>query len=222
MSEAAGPVFRPERHPIVRAMQACCAVYGRCWHRITLRNPVPLPRHGPAILVCNHVSGLDPILIQSVCPRIIRWMMAREYFDLRRLQWIYSTVGAIPVRRGQRDTAATRAALRALEGGNIVGVFPEGMIETTRELLPFQPGIGLLAAKSGAPVYPVYLEGSQRGKEMVPAFLSHNSASLRFGRPLEMSRGDGYERADAFALRVQNAVECLRRAEYAARGDKNY
>src|SRR4051812_2755065 len=61
---------RPENRPIIRLLQAADVCFTRIYHRLYVRAPQQLPRRGPAILVCNHVSGLDPLLIQSVCPRL--------------------------------------------------------------------------------------------------------------------------------------------------------
>src|SRR5436190_238239 len=83
-------------------------------------------------------AALDALLIQSVCPRLITWMMAKEYYAVPGIGWVFRTVGAIPVERSGRDLAATRAAMRALEENAVLGIFPEGRIETDRELLPFQ------------------------------------------------------------------------------------
>lgn len=172
---------RPEDRLVIRLLQAFDVCFARIYHRVTVLSPQHLPKHGPAILICNHISGLDPMLIQSVCPRLIVWMMAREYYEIPGLRSVFKTVEAIPVDRGGRDLAATRAALRALQAGRILGVFPEGKIETSRELLPFQTGVALLALKAGVPVYPAYLNGTQRGRTMVQAFLYPNVATLAFG-----------------------------------------
>ena len=151
------------------------------------RIPLPDPAHGPAILVSNHTSGLDPLLLQTGCPRLARWMMAREYFDQTGLQWLYKLVGAIPVQRTGYDTAATRAAIRALQNGLLLGVFPEGKIESTPDLIPFQQGIGLLALRTGAPVFPAYLDGNQRGREFLAAFTLPAAASVSFGPAVDLS-----------------------------------
>ena len=174
-----------------RALHAFNRLFTRVYHRVDVLSPCPLPRTGPAILVCNHTSGLDPQLIQSTCPRLITWMMAREYYDLPVIKQILDTVGVIPVTRGARDTAATRAAIRALENGEILGIFPEGKIALTRELLPFQVGVALLAMKSEAPVYPACLDGTQRGLEMLKAFLRPQRAALTFGPPMHFRRSHG-------------------------------
>src|SRR4051812_46381153 len=106
---------RPEDRPIIRLLQAVDVCFARIYHRLSVRSPQKLPRKGAAILVCNHISGLDPVLIQSVCPRLITWMMAKEYFDVPGMGWFFKTIGVIPVQRSGRDLSATRAAMRALE-----------------------------------------------------------------------------------------------------------
>ena len=171
--------------------------------------PQRLPRRGSAILVCNHTSGLDPLLIQSVCSRLIVWMMAKEYYDLKWLTPIYRTVEAIPVDRGRPDMAATRAALRALSMGRILGVFPEGRIETSRELLPFNTGVAVLALRSRAPVFPAYLDGTQRGKEMGPAFAIPNRATLRFGPEVVLERAAGRRQLATATAAIETAVRSL-------------
>jgi len=206
---------RSENSRVVAALKAVGRCYARIYQHVQVRSPCRLPRTGPAILVCNHTGAVDPVLIQSVCPRLIRWMMAKEYFDRKPLRWIFQTVGVILVERSGRDMAATRHAMRALEAGQVLGVFPEGRIETSTELLPFQSGIGLLALKSGAPVYPAYLDGSQRGKNMLEVFLARNEASIGFGPPVDFSDLDksrqGIEQA---AHRIRSAVQALQNGSW--------
>jgi 1-acyl-sn-glycerol-3-phosphate acyltransferase len=179
---------RPEDRLVIRLLQAIDVCVARIYHQTLVRAPQCLPRHGPAILICNHTSGLDPLLIQAVCPRLIVWMMAKEYYELKALNWIFRAIEVIPVDRGGRDLAATRSALRALEAGRVLGVFPEGRIETSRDLLPFQTGVALMAIKAGVPVYPAYLDGTQRNKSMWEAFFYRNRSTLTFGPAVEFDR----------------------------------
>jgi 1-acyl-sn-glycerol-3-phosphate acyltransferase len=194
-----------------RLLHAINRLYARLYHNVEVLAPPQIPKQGPAILVCNHTSGLDPELIQSCCGRVITWMMAREYYELPVLRFIFDTVGVIPVSRGGRDTAATRAAMRALADGKVLGVFPEGKIETTDELLPFQAGVALLAMKSEAPVCPAYLDGTQRGKNMKHAFARPQRATLTFGAPMRFSRAQAAKSgADVITKTIENAVRALR------------
>jgi 1-acyl-sn-glycerol-3-phosphate acyltransferase len=194
---------RPEGRLAIRLLQAVDVCFARIYHRVNVLAPQRLPKSGAAVLICNHTSALDPLLIQSVCPRLIVWMMAREYYEITALNWIFRTIEAIPVERGGRDLAATRAALRALEAGRILGVFPEGRIETSRQLLPFQTGVAMIAIKAAVPVYPAYLDGTQRGRGMLQGLLHRNVASLAFGPEVN------FERSSTSKEGLQAATEVL-------------
>ncbi|HZL34315.1 MAG TPA: lysophospholipid acyltransferase family protein [Tepidisphaeraceae bacterium] len=204
------PIDRPENRLDVRLLGWANLAFSRLYHQVHLRRPPCLPPTGPAILVSNHVSGLDPLLIQSCCKRLVIWMMAHEYYDVKALGWVYRTVRAIPVERSGRDLAATRAALRALHDGHILGIFPEGRIAASRELLPFQTGVALMAIKAKVPVYPVYLDGTQRGKEMLQAVLLPNQAAITFGPPVNFDRSSTSRDAlDVATEKIRDAIKCL-------------
>lgn len=204
-------MHRPENRPIIRLLQGVDVCFARIYHRLSVHAPQRLPRNGPAILVCNHTSGLDPLLIQSVCPRLITWMVAREYVETFGLRWIFHTIGAIPVDRSGRDLTATRAAIRALANGAVLGVFPEGKLETCTELLPFQTGVALMAIKTNTPVYPAYIDGSQRGREISSAIIHPSVAWIAFGPAVEFDRS-GTSRADleAATQKIETSVRDLR------------
>jgi 1-acyl-sn-glycerol-3-phosphate acyltransferase len=106
--------------------------------------------------------------------------------------------------------AATRAAMRALHRGEVLGIFPEGRIEDSRELLPFQTGVAMMAIKTGVPVYPAYLDGTQRGKDVFPAVTSSNKAVIRFGAPIDFDRRDSsHATLEAATGAIQRAVQTL-------------
>jgi 1-acyl-sn-glycerol-3-phosphate acyltransferase len=184
------PVDRIENRLSIRLLGWSNLAFCRGFHHLSVNGRLGVPPVGPAIVICNHTSGLDPLLIQSCSNRLIVWMMAREYYEIQALGWVFRTIEAIPVQRNGRDLAAMRSALRALEQGRILGIFPEGKIERTRDLLPFQTGVALLAAKAKVPIYPAFLDGNQRGKEMTETFFHPISASLRFGKPVQLDYGN--------------------------------
>lgn len=199
-----------DHRPAVRFLNAANAFYARAYHRINLLSPPQLPPRGPAILVCNHTSGLDPFLIQAVCPRIITWMMAKEFYDVPAFTWALKLIGAIPVARSGRDSMATRSAIRSLHDGEVLGVFPEGRIEREPGLMPFQSGVALMAIKTGVPVYPAYLDGTQRNKPMAQAFLEASEATLSFGPPVSFDRSSTDKDALSAATdAIQSAVQSL-------------
>jgi 1-acyl-sn-glycerol-3-phosphate acyltransferase len=202
----------PEDRLIARLLRTANLCLSQVYHNLEVLRPCPIPETGPAIVVCNHISGLDPALIQSTTPRLITWMMAKEFYELRSLNWIFRSIGAIPVARGGRDMAATRAALRTLEAGGVLGIFPEGRIENSRELMPFQTGVALLACRSGAAVYPAYLDGTCRNaSNMFGAYLLRHRAMINFGDAIPFEKCDPTrETLDAATARIEQAVQRLK------------
>ena len=212
MSEA--PAKQPRRHEDrfgIRLLQAIDVCYARIYHQVIVRAPHCLPHRGAAILVCNHTSHIDPLMIQSVCPRLITWMMTREFYDLKYLTWLFRSIGAIRVERSGRDMAALRAAIRSLEEGRVLGIFPEGKIESTPDLLPFQTGVALIAIKTGVPIYPAYLDGTQRKKELMASLLHPQRATLTFGPAVEFDRSStSREVLDVATEQIKQAVANLK------------
>lgn len=166
---------------LVRVMLSANARVQRTYHEMVVLGSEKLPERGAAIVVANHISPLDPLLIQALTTRHIRWMCAREYTQIPGTGWFWREAKVIPVGRDGRDAAATRAALRVLEEGHLLGVFPEGRIQPTRRLLPLQPGLALLASKSQAPLVPVWVDGIRRGQGMLRSLLWPQCAVLRIG-----------------------------------------
>ena len=200
-----------ERRHVPRILQGVNRVFARGYHQLEVLSPPRLPPSGAAILVCNHTSGLDPHLLQAPCKRLITWMMAREYYEIRGIKTILSNLGMIPVSRNGRDMSAMREAMRSLKNGQVLGIFPEGRIETTRELLPFQTGVAMMAIKTGVPVFPAYLDGTQRGKEMLQAFLLPQKATVAFGEEVVFNRGDdGRDSLETAIAGMRRAIESLR------------
>ena len=198
------------RQPFLRFALGAARYYTRGYHSVNVLSPCTLPAEGPGILICNHISGFDPVLLQSLCPRLVVWMMAREYYERPGLRYAYGRVEAIPVNRTGRDLAATRMALRALAEGRIVGIFPEGKIADSTEIQPFQTGAAMLAMRSGAPVCPACIEGTLRGRDMATAFALSAQATVAFGNPLYFDTTDpARQNVDDAALKMREAVVAL-------------
>ena len=200
-----------EKHWKVRALWAIDRLYAHAWHRIEVTSPCRLPREGPAILVCNHSAGIDPLLLQATCPRIITWMMAREYYELPILKSAFKQLGYIPVSRGERDSASIKAALRALHDGKVLGIFPEGRIEPSLALMPFQPGVEVLAARAKVPIYPAYVAGIERNISLPRSMVDRQETQIRYGPAI-----DSTDRA-VTTDEIRAAIEALRLQSLAPR-----
>jgi 1-acyl-sn-glycerol-3-phosphate acyltransferase len=199
-----------DRLPI-RVLLAADTIFARIYHSLKVISPCPIPRAGAGIIVSNHTSSIDPAFIQTMCrTRLITWMMAKEYLEIKSIAWLFNMVGIIPVERSGQDLAPLRAALRALKAGRVLGIFPEGKISETGELLPFQVGAALMSIKTGVPIFPIFLDGTQRNKGMVQAALVPNRATIAFGPPLHPTGGTSREELETATNIIKSAVEALR------------
>lgn len=166
-------------HGWVNFLDGFLRIFIRSYHRFKYQ-PIPLPEKGPALLVANHISGLDPLLMVAACKRPVRFLIAQEQYDRFGLNWIYKQIGCIPVQRGGRVDKAFRAALQALEQGEVVALFPEGAIHTKRKPAKrLKGGVGKLAEMSAAPVYPVIISGILVEGFTVLTLLLPNRARLK-------------------------------------------
>ncbi len=196
----------------MRALIAGNQLFTQVYHRLEIFGQWQIPDTGPAILVSNHISGLDPLIIQSVSPRVIVWMMAREYYNVKMTNWVFRLAESIPVERTGRDLASTRAAMRALDCGRILGIFPEGKIETGADLIPFQTGVAMMAIKTGVPVYPAYLDGTARGKNMFRAFLFSNRTRLSLGTRIKLdTKSTDKESLERATQKIFDGIAALKR-----------
>lgn len=106
-------------------------LYAQLMHRVRYEGLENLSRSTttrPLLVVSNHTAGVDPVLVQAACPFFIRWMMAKD-MKLDALGWLWAWTEIITVDRGGREVVAAREALRYLEGGGVIGIFPEGTLE---------------------------------------------------------------------------------------------
>ncbi len=154
-----------------------------------------VPAEGPVIVAANHTASIDPNLIGATCPqRMIGYVIAREYANFPFVRWVIRGIECVPVRRGSGDAGAVRAALRHLEQGKVLGIFPQGTIEKPGEPLGPHTGVALLALRSGATVIPVHISGTRWSKSIVRPFVRRHEARVRYGRPVDLSAYAGRER----------------------------
>jgi len=121
---------------------------------------IPLPASGPAIIVANHISGLDPFILIAASRRPLRFLIAREQYNRFGLRWLFKAAGCIPVDRNGRSDRALRAAYEALDRGEVVALFPHGGIHwPINKNTQIKGGAIKMAIKSSAPVFPVLIRG---------------------------------------------------------------
>lgn len=150
------------RHPR-DAMRRLVFALIHVMYRLRLRGRRHIPDHGAAIVVCNHVSFMDALVVGGASRRPLRFLMDKPIFDSPWLNWMFRLVGAIPVESERRDPGNVRRALqevsRALAEGEVVMLFPEGRLTPDGEVQTFRRGLELILARDPVPVIPAGLSG---------------------------------------------------------------
>ncbi|MFL9925649.1 MFS transporter [Herbaspirillum lusitanum] len=132
-------------------------------HRVRVINGEAIPAQGAAVLVCNHVSYVDAIVIMAASPRPIRFVMDHRIFKIPVLSWVFRTAKAIPIAPAKEDPWLMEKAYvdiaQALHEGDLVCIFPEGKLTTNGEMNPFKSGVKKIIERSPVPVIPLALRG---------------------------------------------------------------
>ncbi len=159
------------------------------YHRLS-GDALRLPERGGAIVVANHVSGLDPLLLVAGSNRPLRFLIAREQYERFGLRPLFRAIGCIPVDRDSRPDRALRAALRALDNGEVVALFPHGGIHTGEAPALLKGGVARLARRSGAHIYPVHIDGVRGAGQTLLAVVRRSRARLRVFEPFTCDHDD--------------------------------
>jgi 1-acyl-sn-glycerol-3-phosphate acyltransferase len=169
-----------------------------------------VPRDGPLIVACNHVSYLDPPVMGSFCPRRISYMAKKELFTIPVLGSVIRGLGAYAVDRGGSATAAIKRSLEVLRHGGAVGIFPEGTRNRSGDVMP-QAGVALLASLAKAPVVPACILGSDRALRL-------GRIKVAFGPPLALP-ADRKASRDALAKFTDEIMSAIRTLAESMGGD---
>jgi 1-acyl-sn-glycerol-3-phosphate acyltransferase len=173
------------------------------FYRIDVDGLENVPVTGPAIMCPNHVSFLDSPFLMLVLPRRITYVGKAEYMDDWKTKYLFPAVGMIPIDRsgGNASERALNAATRVLERGELFGIFPEGTRSRDGILHKGHTGPARLAFRTGAPIVPVGVVGTERiqppDAKLPRAFMS---CAIRFGRPIAAGKYGSGE-GDRLALR---------------------
>ncbi|MBN2293537.1 MAG: 1-acyl-sn-glycerol-3-phosphate acyltransferase [Pirellulales bacterium] len=163
--------------------------------RAEISGHVPIAGDRGAVIVCNHISPVDPGFITLGVDRVMHWMVAKEYCQHPAVGWFFRIFEAIPTSRGGIDTAATKQMIRYAEEGKLVGLFPEGRINDSGQfLLPGRSGAAMIALKAQVSVIPCYVSGSPYEGSVFGCLIKPAKARMVVGEPIDISEyydGDG-------------------------------
>jgi acyl-[acyl-carrier-protein]-phospholipid O-acyltransferase/long-chain-fatty-acid--[acyl-carrier-protein] ligase len=193
------------------AIRLCLFLLTHTFYRIEVRGEENLPKRGPALMVCNHISFADPFLIASCTQRFVRFLMYRHFYETRGIHWLAKLMGAIPISENDKPrelVESLHAAQDRLREGHLVCIFAEGAITRTGNLLRFRRGFERITRGLEVPIVPVHLDrvwGSifsyERGRFFFkwPRRIPYR-VTVSFGAPLA---------GDSTAFQVRQAVMAM-------------
>ena len=190
-----------------------------CWLFFRLRFGLEVtgqeyvPRRGGVIIASNHISFFDPPLVGVSCPRRLRFMARADLFTHPALAFFMRSVRVIPLRRGEADVGAVRAALALLRAGEAIAIFPEGGRQRSGRLGEAKRGVGVLADLSAAPIVPAFVSGSYDALPPDAKRLGKSKIRVAFGPPISYTNAslptglpDDHERVRRRRERLAEAV----------------
>jgi 1-acyl-sn-glycerol-3-phosphate acyltransferase len=182
--------------PVYQLARAVVVPWVHLWFKTLIEGRENVPSRGPALVAFNHIAYLDPLIIGAAVDasgRRPRFLTKSELFEDKRIGWVLRGCGQIEVKRGTRAApAALDSALRALDRGEVVVIFPEGTVTTDPDLrpLPAKTGASRLALRSGAPVIPGGIWGTANiwpKGSYAKSWRPRQEVLLRFGEQLQVS-----------------------------------
>jgi len=187
----------------------------RTLYRLRVAGIEYIPDEGPALVVCNHVSYMDALILSASIPRPVRFVMYYKIFNIPVMSWIFRTAKAIPIAGARENPELMQRAFdeieAALADGQIVGIFPEGALTKDGEIAAFKSGVERILAKQPVPVIPMALRG------MWTSMWSHRDSRMsrmrvprRFRAQIDVIAGAPVDGATATAESLEALVRGLR------------
>lgn len=182
----------------------------RSVYRMSVADTHPLP-DGPVILACNHRSFLDPLVLGGAVDRRVTYMMKAKYYDIPAVNWFFRMARCIVVEaEGEDRRNVLREAVQVLRAGGVLGMFPEGHISDDGFMGPVEPGVAMIARRSGAPVIPVHLGGTREALKKGDRFLHLSRMTVRMAPPMAIADyPDGREGNDAFMRDLVGTISAM-------------
>ncbi len=181
-------------------------LFFRIFTAIQFRGAENVPSRGPAIIAANHPSFFDPIVLGLGTDRWIRFFALATILDVPLVGTLVRKAGILPVVRGGDNEPAIQRALRVLRRGGVVGIFPEGRLSHQFAMGEAKPGVGRLAAQSGAPVVPAVIYGTWKVWPHRTGLPHPAKIVVDFLPSVAFDRTDTKENHEAIAGRVREMI----------------
>ena len=186
-------------------------------YRIRVEGLDQIPDEGPCVIVCNHVSFIDALIVGGMVRRPVRFVMYYKLLKIPILSWIFKTARTIPIAGQKEDAALMHKAFdeieAALKAGDVVGIFPEGGLTPDGSIQPFRPGIERILQRSPVPVVPVALRNLWRSmwsRRWMKLRMQRARLPRRFRAQIELVVGAPVSAEQASAQALEDKVRELR------------
>jgi 1-acyl-sn-glycerol-3-phosphate acyltransferase len=169
-----------------------------------------IPRRGGVLIVSNHQSYLDPVLMAVKLDRPLNYIAKSELFEGRWSSWILRTLNAFPVRQGAGDISAVKETIHRLQEGHLLNIYPEGQRTETGEIGELQKGVALIIRRAKVPIIPAAIVGSFEAWPIQRRWLQASPVKIKFGRPIELADMDSKEMIASIDHTLRTMYEELR------------
>lgn len=180
-----------------------------------------IPKNGAIICASNHVSNGDPAAIgaAALLIRAFHFMAKEELFHEKTWGWWFKAIKCIPISRNKKDHKATRTAVQLLKQGRSIALFPEGTRSRTGELQEPEIGVGFLADKSGAPIIPTFIKGTNKALSIEYGYKAGAPVSVYFGKPVDIRDAkDIQDRRQRYAFISKQVMRDIKKLKDMAQG----
>lgn len=189
-----------------------CRLLATLFFQIRVSGREHVPSAGGVMVLSNHQSHFDPVLIGLACDRRLNYLARETLFAFAPFRWLIRSLDAIPIDRDGLGLAGLKETLRRLRRGEMVLIFPEGTRTPDGELRPLKPGFSSLAKRAGVPLLPVAIEGAYDAwprKNLLPGV---SPIYIHFGEPLSPDACAAYDERELVAEMERRIGECHRQA----------
>lgn len=177
-------------HPVWKFLQTFSRIVTTCMFDLKVYGAHRVPAEGGVLIISNHQSYLDPVLLGVRLQRPLSYLAKSELFGNWAFSWLIRSLGAFPVKQGAGDVGAMKETIARLQEGKALNIFPEGSRTDTGQLLPIEKGVGLVIRKARVPVVPAVITGSFEAWPKGHTLFRPFPIRILYGHPMDLSSMD--------------------------------
>jgi 1-acyl-sn-glycerol-3-phosphate acyltransferase len=191
---------------LVRAFRFGLYIWMRIFHGLQFSGTANIPKDGPVIIAANHPSYFDPVVLSLATSRHVRFFALADILKVPVIGWFARQWGILPVYRGGDNEPTVQKALRVLQRGGAIGIFPEGRRSLQYAMGNVKPGVGRLAVQSGAKIVPCIIYGTWKAWPHLTALPHPAKIVVNFLPPIPIDSTDTRENHEKIAQQIRDVI----------------